>query len=303
MLLFLFSKYLFVTIKYFDLLRKRFRKLLRLYNMDINTTKKLPNIAKEFFCKKCQYKCFKKSLFDKHLLTMKHNTLNTTKIQQKSFHSCECGKQYTHRASLFNHKRKCIYVEKEDEGEDEKVSEPIVEYLLKENLEMKKMMIELCKKIEPVSNNTNINSHNKIFNIQLFLNEDCKDAMNMTEFIESIQLSIEDVEKIGMEGQTQALSNILSSKLNEMDIFKRPVHCSDVKKEIIYVKDEDKWEQEDKDKPKLKKALDKIANESLSRVNELSGDQDTCIKIISEILKDPREDKKILSSVSKGMLI
>ena len=168
---------------------------------------------------------------------------------------------------------------------------------------MKKMMIDLCQKIEPVSNNTNINSHNKIFNINLFLNEDCKDAMNMTEFIESIQLSIEDVEKIGMEGQTRALSNILSSKLNEMDIFKRPVHCSDAKKEIIYVKDEDKWEQEEKGKPKLKKALDKIAKESLCKVSEMTPDADSYVKTISEILKDPREDKKILSEVSKVLLV
>ena len=127
--------------------------------------------------------------------------------------------------------------------------------------------------------------------------------MNMTEFIESIQLSIEDVEKIGLEGQTQALSNILFNKLNEMDIFKRPVHCSDAKREIIYVKDEDKWEKEKKDKPKLKKALDKIAKESLYKVPEMTSDGDKYVKTISEILKDPREDKKIFSEVSKGLLV
>jgi len=278
--------------------------------MDENTTKKFPNVSKEYYCEKCHYKCCKKSLYDKHLLTKKHNTTNTTKIQQKSFHYCECGKQYTHRASLFNHRKKCNYVETEDNETTGNSSEPIVEFLLKENLEikkdnleMKKMMIDLCQKMEPVSNLTNINSHNNIFNINLFLNEDCKDAMNMTEFIESIQLSIEDVEKIGMEGQTQALSNILSSKLNEMDIFKRPVHCSDAKKEIIYVKDQDKWEQEEKGKPKLKKALDKIAKESLCKVPEMTSDADNYVKTISEILKDPREDKKILSEVSKVLLV
>ena len=271
--------------------------------MDENTTIKFPKVSKEYYCEKCDYKCLKKSLYDKHMLTKKHNTTNTTKIQQKSFHYCECGKQYTHRASLFNHKKKCNYVETEDNEVTGSSSEPIVKFLLKENLEMKKMMIDLCQKIEPVSNLTNINSHNKIFNINLFLNEDCKDAMNMTEFIESIQLSIEDVEKIGMEGQTQALSNILCSKLNEMDIFKRPVHCSDAKKEIIYVKDQDKWEQEEKGKPKLKKALDKIAKESLCKVPEMTSDSDNYVKTISEILKDPREDKKILSEVSKVLLV
>ena len=125
----------------------------------------------------------------------------------------------------------------------------------------------------------------------------------MTEFIESIQLSIEDVEKIGMEGQTRALSNILSSKLNEMDIFKRPVHCSDAKKEIIYVKDQDKWEQEEKGKPKLKKALDKITKESLCKLPEFQSDPDEYIKTVAEVLKEPREDKKIISDVAKEILV
>ena len=122
-------------------------------------------------------------------------------------------------------------------------------------------MIDLCKKLEPISHNTSINSHNKAFNISLFLNEDCKDAMNMSDFIESIQLSIEDLEKIGSEGQTQALSNILTDRLNDLEVVKRPVHCSDPKKEIIYVKDEGKWEKEPKHKPNLKKALDKITSD------------------------------------------
>jgi hypothetical protein len=208
---------------------------------------------------------------------------------------CECGKEYRTRGGLFKHKQKCC--------NKNEVTQPMVEYLLKENLEMKKMMVDLCQKMGPITSTTNINSNNQIFNIQLFLNEDCKDAMNLTDFIESIQLSIEDVEKIGEEGQTQALSNILSNKLNEMDILKRPVHCSDAKKEIIYVKDENKWEQEVKDKPKLKKVLDKIEKEGLSRVTELSENQDKCIKTISEILKNPREDKKILSTVSQNLLV
>ena len=273
--------------------------------MDEITTKKFPKVSKEFYCEKCDYACFKKSLYDKHMLTKKHNTTNTTKIQQKSFHYCECGKQYTHRASLFNHKKKCKY---SPQTKEPQIPEPTLEYLLKENIEMKKeniemkkMMIDLCQKIEPVSNNTNINSNNNnIFNIQLFLNENCKDAMNMTEFIESIQLSIEDVEKIGIEGQTRALSNILVSKLNDLDIVKRPVHCSDVKKEIIYVKEEDKWEQETHDNPNLKRALDKIADESMCIIPNNS---ESSSKIVSEILKHPREDDIIVSEVSKNIVI
>ena len=262
------------------------------------------------YCKECCKNFSDERAYYRHLNSKSHNKrVNSV----SELFKCECGKSYKHVSSLWNHKQKCKIIKETIIKSEDKQPEPMIEYLLKENieikkdnLEMKKMFIDVCQKLEPishVSNVSNVNSHNKIFNINLFLNEDCKDAMNMTEFIESIKLSIEDVEKIGMEGQTQALSNILSSKLNEMDIFKRPVHCSDAKKEIIYVKDEDKWEQEEKDKPKLKKALDKIAKESLCKVPDMIPDADNYVKVISEILKDPREDKKILSEVSKDLLI
>ena len=149
----------------------------------------------------------------------------------------------------------------------------------------------------------NVNSHNKVFNISLFLNEDCKDAMNMSDFIESIQLSIEDLEKIGSEGQTQALSNILTDRLNDLEVVKRPVHCSDPKKDIIYVKDEGKWEKEPKHKPNLKKALDKITMESMYKIPDIIPNADTYAHTLSEIMKEPREDKKIISEVSKKIVV
>ena len=298
------------------MLRKLFRKLLWLYIMKKNTTKKFPNVSNIFHCEKCDYKCFKKSLYDKHLLTKKHNTTNTTKIQQKSFHYCECGKQYTHRASLFNHKKKCKHVGAENTGVIENENEPIVEFLLKENLEikkdnleMKKMMIDLCQKIEPISiNNTNnthnINSNNNnIFNIQLFLNEDCKDAMNMTEFIESIQLTLEDMTKINQEGQTEGMSKLLINKLRDIDILKRPVHCSDSVKKILYVKEEDKWELDGKNKSIIKDALDKITIKSIHSLPTIEQDADSYTNIINELLKEPRDDKKIISKLAKEVCV
>ena len=278
---------------------------------------KTPKNAKIFNCEKCDFRCSKKSEYDRHLRTAKHRnrTILNDFAPKNAEYVCECGKRYTARNSLWYHKKKCTYNESSQNDNVEVNEDSNMEYLLKENLEMKKdnlemkkMMIDMCKKMEPISINNNINNNitnnnNQIFNIQVFLNEDCKDAMNITEFIESIQLSIEDVEKIGEDGQTLALSNILSSRLNDLDIFKRPVHCSDPQKEIIYVKDEDKWEQEENGKPKLKKALDKITQESLAKVPEMPPDEDKCLKTITEILKDPREDKKILSKVSKELVV
>jgi hypothetical protein len=251
----------------------------------------------------------------KHQRITMDNNLSPKNPHMENGYKCSCGKQYMHKSGLSKHKKTCTYKNKEDNiikesGEGKEYKEMFLSII-----EQNKELINLCKEQSSVLkeqslttpqtiNNTNIsNSNNKIFNIQVFLNEDCKDAMNMTEFIESIKLSIEDVEKIGIEGQTQALSSILSTKLIEMDVFKRPVHCSDYKKEIIYVKDEDKWEQEEKDRPKLKKALDKIAKESLCKVPEIEQNEEQCVKTISEILKDPREDKKIISRVSRDILI
>jgi hypothetical protein len=163
---------------------------------------------------------------------------------------------------------------------------------------MKEMMIGIAPILQP---NTTINNQN--FNINFFLNEQCKDAMNMTEFIESIQLTLEDMTKIGKEGQTTGMSNVLIDKLNDLDIYKRPVHCSDIKKEIIYIKDEDKWEKEKNNKSIMKNALDKFTKKSIEAMPCMESDPDEYIKTISEVLKDPREDKKIISKLAKEIVV
>ena len=277
--------------------------------MKKNTTEILKKTLKEFHCVKCDYVCSRKSDFNKHLKSKKHNTTNTTKIQQKILHSCECGKSYNHRASLFNHKKACTYKKQniESESTDKNVGkEAVIEILLKENREMKEAMIDLCKKIEPNSVNTtnNINSNNNnIFNIQVFLNEDCKDAMNMSEFIESIQLSIEDIERIGRDGQTEGMSKLFINRLQDLDIVKRPVHCSDLKNETIFVKDHDKWEEEAKNNPKLKEALDKITVKTMDKLPEISQDPEEYMKTVSEVSRDPRDDKEIIKKIAKEVCI
>ena len=127
--------------------------------------------------------------------------------------------------------------------------------------------------------------------------------MNWTEFLESIQLNLEDMTKISDEGQTQGMSNILIDKLNNLDIFKRPVHCSDIKKEIIYVKDEDKWELEDKERTKLRNALDLITRKSIQTLAGMNQHPDDYVKTVSELYKEPREDKKIISKLAKEVFV
>ena len=260
---------------------------------------------KLFICEKCDFKCSKKGDFSRHISTTKHKKKNLD-TDFTSFTSnqyvCNCGKEYKNRAGLWKHKQKCSF-------NCESAESTMTEYLLKENfeikkdnLEMKKIMIDLCKKLEPISNISNVNSNN-VFNINVFLDEQCKDAMNMTEFIESIQLNVQDMMKIADDGQTKGMSNILIDKLNSMDVFKRPVHCSDIKNETIYIKDEDKWEKEEKDKPKLKIVLDKLTKKSIDAMPCMDDDPDAYVKTISEVLKDPREDRKIISNIAKEISI
>ena len=185
---------------------------------------------------------------------------------------------------------------------EDKRPEPMLEYLLKENIEMKKILVDVWQKLEPISNNT-INSNNNVVNINMFLNEQCKDAMNVTEFIESIQLSLEDMMNIATTGQTQGMTSILIDRLSSLDVLKRPLHCSDLKKETIYIKDEDKWEQDSKTKPKMKSVLDKLTKKGIDAMPMMEDDPDSYVKTITEVIKEPREDKKIINSVIKEILI
>ena len=171
-------------------------------------------------------------------------------------------------------------------------------HLMEENMELKKMIMGNYG--QNVTNNIN---NNQNLNINIFLNEQCKDAMNLTEFLESIQLNLQDLMKIADDGQTIGMSNILIDKLTSMDVFKRPVHCSDVKNETIYIKDQDIWEMEEKNKPKLKNVLDALIKKSIDAMPCMDDDPDAYVKTISEVLKDPRQDKKIISNVVKEISI
>ena len=138
--------------------------------------------------------------------------------------------------------------------------------LINENKELKTMMLEqqnmMMKVIENGTNNTtnitsNTNSHNKAFNLNFFLNETCKDAMNIMDFVDSIKLQLSDLEGVGELGYVEGISNIIVKNLKELDVTQRPLHCTDKKRETMYIKDEDKWEK-DEEKKKLHKVIRKV---------------------------------------------
>lgn len=238
--------------------------------------KNMPKNAEKFYCQCCDFKCSKKSNYDAHLFTLKHKKndkimTNDDKNAQKTAEKfvCDCGKEYKHRQGLWSHKKKC-----ENAGEEQPSNIIIVE-LLKQNKEFKdliieqnKQIMELAKEKNTVINNTtnNSNTNNNQFNLQFFLNEQCKDALNLVDFVEQIKLQLSDLDMIGRVGYVEGMSKIFMRNLHALDVFKRPIHCSDLKRETLYIKDKNSWEKENGENIKIKRAIKGIENKNIKQI-------------------------------------
>jgi hypothetical protein len=230
-------------------------------------------------------------------LTSKHkntyNILTKTDIYSSkssaNHFSCECGSFYKHRQSLYNHKKKCDYKSEKNEsninasnGNESKTNESndkdllekpptneLVMSLLNQNMELQKQIIELCKDKNTIINNTNCNNntttHNN-FNLNFFLNEQCKDALNIMDFINQLQPKLSDLDMVGRIGYAEGISKIFIRGLKELDVYKRPIHCSDLKRETLYVKDKDSWEKDSDEKAKLKLAIKHISAKNVKNI-------------------------------------
>ena len=243
-----------------------------------------PENANKFNCDVCNFVCCKNSDFTRHLSTRKHKMMtNDDSFTPKNteLHICNnCNKSYKYRQGLSLHKKKCQIAEKTpDPSNNYVVDKELVMLLIKENSELKNMMMEEHKStqqmmLEVIKNgthnttNNNTNSHNKTFNLQFFLNETCKNAMNIMDFVDSLKLQLNDLERMGEIGFVNGMSNIIIKNLQNMDVTERPVHCTDKKREIIYVKDADKWDKETETKPKLRKAIKHIAHKNAKLIGE-----------------------------------
>ena len=273
-------------------------------------TEKNAENAEKYICKKCDFKCSKKSNYTKHELTRKHiniekgDTANKKKCRNNNVIYCQkCNKIYKSRNGLWKHSKNCGYTTsihinllKDDINNDNNDNNDnnynynyndneilmkennnfknIILDMVKNNQELQKQMLEVCKKNNNISNSNNnnsnnsSNSNNKTFNLQIFLNEQCKNAMNLTDFIDSIKLQMSDLENIGTLGYTEGINNIIFKEIIDIDIFSRPFHCSDLKREIIYIKDDNKWEKEDPENKKLKNAIRGIEKKNFKLLNE-----------------------------------
>ena len=301
-------------------------------------------LSNKYCCKICDYVTSRKSNYDAHTLSSRHSknnnlTTQNNKVQQilSKKYLCEnCQKSFNDRAGLWRHKNKCkteelstSVVMKENTNDKDDLILMLVKQnsaLIKETTDFKSIMVEHQNMMMEVikngtnhnSHNTVTNSHNKAFNLNLFLNETCKDAMNINDFVESIKLQVSDLENVGEFGFVEGISNIIVKNLNALDITKRPVHCTDKKRETIYIKDENIWEK-DESQYKMRRMIKKVVSKNQRLIpkfkeknpdynNSYSKTSDKYNKLIIESMggsgdNDLEKEDKIIRNIVKNVVV
>jgi len=279
-----------------------------------------------FYCVKCDYNTCRKVDYEKHLATLKHkNNENSDSLSQKVTKTfvCECGKSYKFRQGLSFHKKQCnLFLEevvhKPTSESELKILTNLVLDVVKQNKELTEKIVEICKSSFQSNishSNINSNNNNNTFNLQFFLNETCKNAMNITDFVDSIKIQLSDLENVGKLGYVEGISNIIVNNLNALDETIRPIHCTDKKRETFYVKDQDQWEKEDEERKRIKKIINKIADKNIILLpqfrekypeysNSSSRVSDKYDKMVIEVMNTDLDKKdKIIKNIAKKVTI
>lgn len=250
-----------------------------------------------YCCVLCDFTCTKSSDWKRHLETLKHtdrhngndvSILETKKHTEKKVYICFCGNKYAGKSGLWKHKKKRMnqcdpdFVEKEQPKQDCALTLQLCNDLLKQNNELHQSLLSIVKDRDLIPTNTNVqtittmttttnnnqNNHHKTFNLQIYLNETCKDAINMSDFVNQIQLTISDLEETGKLGYSEGISRVFLKNLNGISITSRPIHCGDAKRETIYVKNNDKWHKEADGKQILTNAIKQVAHKNMQQIRE-----------------------------------
>ena len=303
--------------------------------METLGNKKTPKNPKKYNCDTCMFSSCNLKDFKKHISTIKHkkHEMETfgnkkTPILPENNYFCDCGIRFVSRAGLWKHHKTCgVFLNKKTPDDNEEFDKDMLIDIIKQNhdfqKDMQKQMFDFMKNNVGYNNSintiNNLNSNNKTFNLQFFLNETCKDAMNIMDFVESVKLQVSDLENVGKVGYIEGISNIIIKNLQALDIEKRPVHCADQKREVIYIKDEDIWEKEDATNKKLRKAIRMIAHKNICMLKDFREKYPDCEeynskknsqynKIVYESMggkgdDDYDKDTKIIKKIAKNVII
>lgn len=298
----------------------------------------------KFVCELCCFKSNVKKDYNTHLLTAKHkmltdvNECSDEEFIKNNFFICDkCCKIYKSRVGLWKHKKMCSkHVEENDEECNaitslqqlsNQITPELIMAVLSQNkdltnlvLEQNKTLMEFAKNGQgnAICNNNN-NSNNKTFNLQVFLNETCKDAMNISDFVDSLHLQLSDLENVGKVGFVEGISNIIVKSLQAIEVHKRPVHCADKKREVIYIKDQDKWERDNDQKERLRKVIKTVAYKNEKLLTKYKEEHPGCnfseskyadqySKIVIEAMggignNDAEKEDKIIQRIAKEVVI
>ena len=257
------------------------------------TTKKVPFGSDFFICDFCNYKSSRKSQYDRHVLTSKHKNMveynqtleKSSYISNKVYnYNCDCGKSYPFRSSLYNHKKKCSFIINSSiniidtnkeliKSDDDSISESIIikelkDIIVQQQNQINKQQEQISELIPKIGNNNNI--QNNKFNIKVFLDEKCKDAINMTDFVNSIKVSLEQLDYTKQYGLVDGLSKTIMENMNRLTLYERPLHCTDVKRETLYIKDDDKWSKDDS-RERMKRAIKGVTNANYRALKDWQG--------------------------------
>jgi len=291
-------------------------------------TKKRQNNIKKFICDKCNFICSKKSDFDRHLLTAKHKMVTNGNKKTPNEFVCNCGKEYKHKSGLSRHKLGCKKTPKikdEDNQHIESIASAGVFELVKQNQEFKQLLLDQSKQILDLSNksyvinNNTTNNNNQRFNLNFFLNDTCKDAMSITDFLQNINVKLDELDYIGNHGYVNGMTKMIMDRLKTMDVTKRPIHCTDIKRETMYIKEDDGWSKDTDELTKLRKILSRISMTNYRTMPDWktanpecevmeTRTYDFCYKMMKAILGDVEDeqlklDNKIVKTLAKELFV
>ena len=261
----------------------------------------------KYICERCSFKCSNKKDYSRHISTAKHQNLINPNEKTPTVFSCICGKFYKHMSSLCSHRNSCYHYNSNNitsNIDTDNTSSNIVIELLRQNQEFKNLMIDQNKQmhetmeklqqsqdqnvelqskmVEIYKEGKTINNNNQKFNLNFFLNDTCKDAMSITDFLKTMNVNFDELEYIGNHGYVNGMTKMIMDRLKGMDVTKRPIHCTDIKRETVYIKDQDKWEKDENNKEKIKKTIRNIENKNLKMLPQWQEDNPDCMNMESK---------------------